>query len=607
MNRIFGFLFLLNSILWHQTLAQQNWRTLGSYPEGVKTSLAGMSDSILFTGTLNGIWRAGNFGSDWKRTLISSVIYGIHVTRSGKILAGGVGKVFYSMDKGMTWDSTAVDTEFPVKQFAETTHGEFLFITGVSDSRGYVGDGVFFNNGDLKQWEKRNNGLPSSIRYCESIAIDRTGRIYLGTWDSHVTGAGGLFVSDDIGMQWHHIALKIENLGSTRIENLWSISITPDDSVIVSSNGAVTNFGYWLNVIKHRDDVMKPSAWKALRVWNTSTWWQDQLLNKIHFSDKGEWYSSVSNTRQQGGSYISRDKGKTWTRNNSGLARAITDRYEQQFFYESSDGRIAMAQFLERQIYVNGDPAFEYAVSGKIKDTKGKPIASVAVHGLGAIVLSDVNGNFTLRLPENSAGSLSFSKTDYVFSPGHVAVDKLKSDIVNIEVLASYTGAYTVKGNIKALSGLPLAEIILEGLPLSVKTNQEGDFSVQIPAGWSGSIVPVSDDYQFTPAQIQIQNLDEDNLLLQFHASVITAVSDENPFHIEVYPNPSVNGSFTLSIRDSGDFRISIWTSNGLLVHQRRIYSEGIWTEKLEIPTPGIYLLKLQTNNACFYYRIVSH
>lgn len=607
MNRIFAFLVLLNTALLFQAYAQKNWHTLDNFPKGVKFSLAGMNDSILFTGTLNGIWRTGNFGSDWKHTLTSSVIYSIHVSPSGKILAGSVGKVFYSMDQGMTWDSTVVDTEFPVKKFAETQQGEFFFITGISDQRGYVGDGVFFNNGDLRQWEKRNNGLPSSIRYCESIAIDRMGRIYLGTWDEYVTGVGGLFVSDDNGLQWHHIVMEIENLGSVRIENLWSINITPDDSVIVSSNGGVTNFGYSLNVIKHRDDVLKPSAWKPLRVWGTNMWWQDQLLNEIHFSKKGSWYCSVSGTQLQGGSYISTDKGKTWVRSNAGLAAAVSDRYEQQFFYETTDGRIVMVQYLDAQIYVNAEPLIEYTVSGSIKDAKGRPITDVTVHVVGANVLTDVNGNFILHLPENSTGSLSFSKTDYTFSPDHIVIDQLESDITNIEILAEYTGTFTVRGSVRTLSGLPLVDIEIEGLPVSLKTDQEGDFFVQLPAGWSGSIVPVSDDYQFTPEQWQIQNLDEDNLLQQFHASVISAVPDENPFPIEVYPNPSANGGFTLSMRDAGDFLLSIWSSTGALVHQRRVHSRGSWTENWMAPTSGVYLLALQTKNTCLYYRIVCH
>lgn len=610
MKRLLAFLLLpALTVLSPSSYAQQHWKAFTNVPDPLKTSLAGLNDSILVTGTGYGIWRSGNFGADWKHTLKSSVIYSIYTSKSGKILAGGKGKVFYSHDKGVTWDSTSVDTEYPVKQFIETAQGEFLLITGtdIVYALGYVGDGVFFNTGDLTNWEKRNTGLPPSITYCGSIAIDHGDRIYLGTGDSETSGIGGLFISDDKGLHWEHIALDIEGLGSTRIENLLSISITPDDSVIVTSHGAVLNFGYSLNVIKHRNDVANPSTWRPLHVWNTNIWWMDQELNRIHFSKNGNWYSSVLGSRQQGGSYISSDKGKSWTASNASLNVSVNDRYQPQFFYETSEGLIVIAQSLDKQIYLNTGPVPNYAVAGNIKDEKGNAVSGVTLNGPGSSTLTDANGDFILRLPKNSTGSLSFYKAEYIFSPGEIILYQLNRDTTGISIKAKYTGNYTVKGSVKNHAGIPIADVSIEGLLSPVKTDSEGGFLVELPAGWSGNIVPVAEHYQFIPATWQIQDLNEDDLFQEFEALAITKVPDDNALHADVYPNPSLNRSFFFSIKEPADVLLLVHTVNGVLVHQRSIRSAGNLTDTWEAPCAGIYVLTFRTRSANLHYRIVSY
>jgi hypothetical protein len=600
--------FLFNILLWSSACAQQVWSLLDNYPSGVKTCLAGLNDSIMLTGTSKGIYRSGDYGKHWKRPLVSSAVYNIYASGSGKVVAGGIGKVFFSLDKGITWDSVDLKSEFIVKQFAETSQGEFFLITGILDERGFEGDGVFFSSGNLSQWQKRNQGLPFSSNYCESIAIDRKDRLYLGVADSDASGKSGLFISDDKGEHWQHVPLKIANLGTTRVENLTCINVTPEDSVIVSSNGGVSNYGYVLNVIKHRDDVMNTSSWKALRVWNTNIWWMDKLINKIYYSKKREWYTSITGSINIGGSYKSVNKGTQWTQVGRGLGLAITNRYEQQFFHETADGRLFMVQHLDERMYMlTGIDRPYFAVSGYVKDVSGKGLDEVVAYGLGAAVFTHVDGKFTLTVPQTSTGSLSFVKTNYRFSP-RITIDNLSRDTSNIQVLAIPNGSYIIKGSVKTSNNLPMPEIRIEGLQTPVATDPQGNFIIQFPAGWSGSIKPVSEGYQFQPAQWQIQDLQHDNLFQQFDAQLITGVSeDEATPLMDVFPNPSSNGLFTLAVRNTNNFVVSIWACNGMKLHETRMISSDNWIEKWEAPEPGVYLVKIQTDKTHKYLRIVSY
>jgi hypothetical protein len=57
-----------------------------------------------------------------------------------------------------------------------------------------------------------------------------------------------------------------------------------------------------------------------------------------------------------------------------------------------------------------------------------------------------------------------------------------------------------------------MPEVRIDGLPSLVTTDRLGNFMVQLPAGWSRSITPVSEGYEFVPAQWQIQDLLHDEL-----------------------------------------------------------------------------------------------
>jgi hypothetical protein len=600
-------LFILAIFFSSSAYPQLVWSLLDSYPSGIKTCLAGLNDSILFTGTPQGIYRSGDYGKHWKRPLISSAVYNMHTSKSGKVLAGGIGKVFFSTDKGITWDSVDLKSEFVVKQFVETSQGEFFLITGILDDRGFAGDGVFYNNGDLTDWQKRNSGLPFLSNYCESIAVDSKDRLYLGVADNNASGESGLFISNDKGEHWQHIPMTIENLGTTRIENVWCINVTPDDSIIVGANGGISNYAFELNVIKHRDDVTNASDWKALHVWNTNMWWMDQIINKIHYSANGEWYTSITGSIRVGGPYKSASKGAEWTQVGRGLGLAVSNRYEHQFYHETADGQLFMVQHLDERMYkLTGVDRPYFTVSGYVRDIDGNSLNEVVVYGLGAAVFTDANGKFALTVPQASAGSLSFVKPNYRFLP-KVNVDNLSRDTSDILVLAITTGSYLVKGTVKTSSNIPMPGVRIEGPPSPSTTDQLGNFAIQVPAGWTGSITPVSDGYEFFPAQWQVQDVRQDDLFQQFDAQLITSVPDNEETLIDVFPNPSSNGLFSVAVRSHQEFSVSVWSYTGIILHETLMRSSGHWTGQWEAPGPGVYLVRIQTNKTSKYLRVVSH
>jgi hypothetical protein len=500
--RIVGLLiFLLLSTL---AFSQDNWSIIPAFPGNAKTSLAGLQDSILFAGTATDVWRTGDAGFNWSRPLKSSIIYSVYASESGKILAGGEGKIFYSLNKGLVWDSVSVNTDYPISKIVETSDGEFFFITGISNMDGFVGDGVFYNDGDMINWEARNSGLNGVALYCEQIAVDKHDRIYLGLGDEYVSGGAGLFVSDNKGVSWQKISLEAKNLGTVKTNNVYGISITPEDSVIFSVSGVVANFSVTLNMIKHREKLAEPSPWRVMRAGTSNTWWLTGLLNTIHFAENGEWYSSISAPASSGGSYVSTDRGKTWIKFNTGLGISQTLQHENQFFYETSYGRIFMSQFLDDRIYgTNRSMLNPVYVSGKITDDLGKPLIAT-IHSPLYKAYSDMEGNYSIKLPKNFSGSIRPQHGQHAFEPQTLALENLTENRTGQDFVGTYSGKHAVWGFVKDVNGLPIINAEIRGFGEILHTNQYGVFVAAVPHRWFGEIEIVVEGMEVSPATKQI-------------------------------------------------------------------------------------------------------
>ena len=498
--------------------SQGFWLTTPNFPAGPKTAFVGMEDSILFVGTAEGIWKSTNEGNTWEKALTSSYIYSMYAISEEKLIAGGFGKIFFSSDKGTTWDSVKVASDLPVTKIVEGKNRSLFFIaSGFSNEAGFVGDGVFYSNGDLKTWIQRNNGLPAHLRSGEHLAADKNGRVYVTLADENTSGQGGLYFSDDEGLNWQQSHFLVKDLGTLKALDSFSISITPEDSVIVSVNGTVTNFSARLNLIKQIDEIPKDTPWQAMNVAGFTNWWEDLNLNTIHFAQNGDWYSSVSSSMSAGGSYVSKDRGFSWEKRTQGLGLSLTDRFEQNFHFESSQGKIFMVQLLDERVYFNNlsllDPV---VISGRISDDQGKPMAGVPIAAGNMGIGTDPEGGYSLTVPSGWSGTITPTLGNRRFSPESISLKSVQSATPTMDFVATYTGTYFISGYVKDISGQPVAQVLMDGFPQAVYTNELGFFLAEVPARWTGTITPALAGYEFSPSSIAVHEVNSNQIEKNF-------------------------------------------------------------------------------------------
>lgn len=352
----FKLVFILILFLSFQAKAQKFWLTTYEFPYGPKTGITLTKDNCLFVGFKNGVIKSCDEGNHFEISLKSSAVFTIFSTKEGKVLAGGSGKIFITDSSGQNWDSISIDSPYPVIQFVENSNQELFTVTSAyKDSlMDFVGSGVFFSGDKGLTWIPRNNGL-GNYKSCGRITVDRNNRLYAAASDNYMSGNGGLFISDNNGIEWKHIDITIDGKNAIndhlQVGNALCLSVSPEDSLNFSFSGTAVNTYVEVNLRKSIYDIEKDTFWKVYQVFNSNLWWDDRIIFNIHFAKNGNWYSSNEGTRNAAATYYSKNKGQTWSKVDYGLGLNDHLIRTEQFFAENQEGKIFMVQWLDERIY----------------------------------------------------------------------------------------------------------------------------------------------------------------------------------------------------------------------------------------------------------------
>jgi hypothetical protein len=182
-------------------------------------------------------------------------------------------------------------------------------------------------------------------------------------------------------------------------------------------------------------------------------------------------------------------------------------------------------------------------------------LPSVAMQGLPGEPLSDENGRYVAKIPYGWRGAVIPKKPGYKFSPPRKVYSAAMKDS-NSQDYEPEMITFAIRGS----AGLP--GVMMQGLPEDPMTDASGRYSVQVPYGWTGRVVPTKQGCMFEPVS-------RDYAVVVAHASnqdyipVRVSVAPSSPYgaggiDVLVIPSSPVDPQAIVEIREDMQVMVHI-------------------------------------------------
>jgi len=149
-------------------------------------------------------------------------------------------------------------------------------------------------------------------------------------------------------------------------------------------------------------------------------------------------------------------------------------------------------------------------VSGKVLSQKGQPIADVyIIADGGGSATTGIDGGYEVLVDHGWRGKISPTKDGYTFRPTNKQYSVVTSDQQQ-----NFTGivkTFTITDSV-IIGSTPIPGVLItasneEGTIGTDTTDAKGKFSVEVPYGWTGEIIPTKEGLQFNPPSQTYTNI----------------------------------------------------------------------------------------------------
>jgi hypothetical protein len=153
-------------------------------------------------------------------------------------------------------------------------------------------------------------------------------------------------------------------------------------------------------------------------------------------------------------------------------------------------------------------------ISGQVLSQKGQPVADVYLMADGGgSATTNANGEYQLTVDHGWLGKITPTREGYTFNPTakpYTAVmsDQDRQNFTAIVQMFTITDSVII-GN-TPISGVTITASGPEGAVDTTTTNAKGEFSVKVPYGWTGEIIPTKEGLMFNPPSQTYTNVTTD-------------------------------------------------------------------------------------------------
>ena len=139
-----------------------------------------------------------------------------------------------------------------------------------------------------------------------------------------------------------------------------------------------------------------------------------------------------------------------------------------------------------------------YTISGHVGTLDG-----VTMNGLPGNPVTSGGGAYSATVTTTWSGTVTPAKTGYTFSPTSRMYSNVGSNLT--EDYTPIINTYTISGNAGTISG-----VTMSGLPGNPVSSTGGAYSGTVTYGWSGTVTPTKNYYNFSPTNKTYSNVTAD-------------------------------------------------------------------------------------------------
>ena len=178
----------------------------------------------------------------------------------------------------------------------------------------------------------------------------------------------------------------------------------------------------------------------------------------------------------------------------------------------------------------------EYTISGRITDPSGRTalngVTMEFYDGISLVsTLTSGDGEYSHAFPLGWAGTVAPSMPGYTFTPVQATAGPLTDNEVH-----NFVGdrvQITISGTVMTPQAEPVFGVTLTlSTGASVVSGSDGGFSIQVPYGWSGNLVPSLSGWSFNPVR-------------RYYSGVVTSQTDQHFVAREIPQQFTISGTVT--------------------------------------------------------------
>jgi len=158
-------------------------------------------------------------------------------------------------------------------------------------------------------------------------------------------------------------------------------------------------------------------------------------------------------------------------------------------------------------------PLPTYTISGTILEADNTPTEGVTItfSDAGGNTTTDANGDYSITVDEDYSGTATPSKSNWTFAPVSTPYVNVSSNYTDQDYVGTRP-TYTISGTILKVDNIAVdgVTIIFSDGGGSTTTDANGNYSITVDEGYSGTATPTKIDWTFEPTSIPYVNVSSD-------------------------------------------------------------------------------------------------